>query len=90
MYIQRGAKWIVCNDDVYDMHGGFRAPGNGMIVAAIESGLQKSDGSGKIVPEKIVTGKPNPAIIDLIRGQHNISCALDKMIMIGDRPNTDI
>lgn len=89
MYIQRGAKWIVCNDDSFTMQSGYRAPGNGMIISAIEDGLKKSDGSG-LIAEKIVTGKPNPAIVDLIRGQHNITCDRRKMVMIGDRPNTDI
>ena len=89
MYLQRGAKWIVCNDDAFTMQSGYRAPGNGMTIAAIESGLKTADGKG-LICEKIVTGKPNPAIIDLIRGQHKIDCDLKKMVMIGDRPNTDI
>lgn len=34
-YIQKGAKWIVTNEDEYTNQGGLRAPGNGCIVAAI-------------------------------------------------------
>ena len=61
-----------------------------MIIAAIESGLKKPGGEG-LICEKIVTGKPNPAIFDLIRGQHNIAeSETSKFIMIGDRPDTDI
>jgi len=71
------------------MQSGYRAPGNGMIIAALADGLKAADGSG-LICEKIVTGKPNPAIVDLIRGQHNITCDRSKMVMIGDRPNTDI
>ena len=89
IYIQRGAKWICCNDDEFTMQSGYRAPGNGMIIAAIENSLQKPDGSG-LIAEKIVTGKPNPWIIDLVRNQHNITCDRTKMVMIGDRPDTDI
>ena len=44
-----------------------------------------------MICEKILTGKPNKEVIDLIRGQHHIpESDLPKMIMIGDRPNTDI
>ena len=90
MYIQKGAKWIVTNDDAFTMQHGLRAPGNGMIISAIESGLKNPGGEG-LICEKIITGKPNKSIIDLIRGQHNIpESELSKMVMIGDRPNTDI
>lgn len=89
-YLQKGAKWIVTNDDEFTMQSGFRAPGNGCIIAAIENGLKKADGNG-LICDKVVTGKPNPEIIDLIRGQHNIPKEkLPRMIMFGDRPNTDI
>ena len=71
------------------MQSGYRAPGNGMIIAAIENGLKKSDGTG-LICDKTVVGKPNPAIIDLVRCQHGIDCDLSRMVMIGDRPNTDI
>lgn len=89
-YIQKGAKWIVTNDDEFTMQGEFRAPGNGCIIAALENGLKKADGQG-LICEKFVTGKPNPEIVNLIRGQHKIPKEkLSKMIMFGDRPNTDI
>lgn len=78
------------NDDAFTMQHGFRAPGNGMIIGAIETGLKNPGGEG-LICEKIVTGKPNKSIIDLIRGQHGIpEGELSKMVMIGDRPNTDI
>jgi len=90
MYIQRGAKWIVTNEDGFTIQHGYRAPGNGLIIGALESGLKKAGGEG-LICEKIVTGKPNPAIFDLIRGQHNIpESETSKFIMIGDRPDTDI
>ena len=38
-----------------------------------------------------MTGKPSGEIVDLICGQHNIPADMkSKMVMIGDRPNTDI
>lgn len=90
MYIQRGAKFIVTNDDAYTMQSGYRAPGNGVCIAAIEKSLVGPGGKG-LICDKIVTGKPNPEIIDLIRGQHGIpESDLSKMLMIGDRADTDI
>ena len=53
------------------MQHGFRAPGCGLVIAALESGLKKPGGEG-LICEKIVTGKPNPAIFDLIMGHHQI------------------
>jgi hypothetical protein len=49
------------------MHHGYRIPGNGAIVAAVCNGLTKPDGTG-LICEKILTGKPNKQVIDLIRG----------------------
>ena len=60
-----------------------------MIIAALADGLKSADGTG-LICEKVVVGKPNPAIVDLIRAQNNITCDRSKMVMIGDRPNTDI
>lgn len=72
------------------MQQGFRVPGNGCLAAAIECTLRNAGGDG-LICEKIMTGKPNKAIIDLIRNQHSIPEEdLPKMLMIGDRPNTDI
>lgn len=72
------------------MQGGYRAPGNGCLVAALETSLRKA-GSSELICDKINTGKPNPEIIDLVRGQHSIpDFDLSKMVMIGDRPDTDI
>ena len=72
------------------MKDGLRYRGNGCIIAAIESGLQAPGGNG-LICDKIVTGKPNKAIVDLIRGQHGIpESTLSRMIMIGDRCDTDV
>lgn len=67
LYIQKGAKFVVTNEDEYTIQGGMRAPGNGSIVAALENGLRKPGGDG-LICEKIVTGKPSGAIVELIRG----------------------
>ena len=65
-------------------------PGNGITVAAIENSLKKP-GSDGLICEKIVVGKPDATIIDLICGQHDLTATdRSKMIMFGDRPNTDI
>ena len=89
-YIQRGAKWVVTNEDAFTMQHGLRAPGCGLVVQALEASLKKPGGQG-LICEKIVTGKPNPGIFDLILGQHNIDASeKPKMVMIGDRPDTDI
>lgn len=53
------------NEDEYDENEGYRFPGNGHIIAAIQNGLKKSDGSG-LICEKILTGKPNRAVVDII------------------------
>ena len=38
-----------------------------------------------------MVGKPNPDIIDIIRKDHDIpDSELDKFLMIGDNPTTDI
>lgn len=72
------------------MQSGFRAPGAGCVVKAIESSLIKP-GTDELICNKVVTGKPNPEIIDLIRGQHGIPEEhLSRMVMIGDRTDTDI
>lgn len=65
LYIQRGAKWIVTNEDEFVNNNHYRLPGNGHIIAALENGLKKSDGDG-LICEKIVTGKPNRAVVDII------------------------
>ena len=40
-------------------------PANGHIIAAIENGLKKTDGDG-LICEKIITGKPNKTVIEII------------------------
>jgi len=52
--------------------------------------LQNHDGNGYIC-DKLVVGKPNPNIVDIIRKEHDIpKSELDKFVMIGDNPKTDI
>jgi len=59
-------------------------------MALLEKTLAKTDGSG-ILTEKVMTGKPNPEIVNIIRNQHNIpKSELSKFIMLGDNPTTDI
>lgn len=53
-------------------------------------GLKDPSGEG-LICEKVCTGKPNPAIVDIIRKHHNIpESDLTKMVMIGDNCQTDI
>ena len=73
LYLQRGAKLIATNPDLFDSTaGGNRTPANGAIVACLEATAKKTDGKG-LICEKVVTGKPNPRIIDIIREDHDIS-----------------
>jgi ribonucleotide monophosphatase NagD (HAD superfamily) len=67
IYIQKGAKWIVTNDDSFTFQQGFRAPGNGCAANYLETCLKGSGGEG-LICEKFMTGKPDRAIVDLIRG----------------------
>ena len=70
--------------------GGNRTPANGAFVASLEATARHIDGKGLICP-KVVTGKPNDGIVDIIRKEHDIpEEELSKFIMIGDNPTTDI
>ena len=40
LYIQRGAKWIVTDEDAFTIQHGYRAPGAGMVIAAVEASLK--------------------------------------------------
>ena len=65
---------------------GNRIPGTGTIIKAVEETLKKADGDG-LICEKILTGKPNPGIVDIIRRDHDIDASeLSKFVMIGDNP----
>lgn len=60
------------------------------MVAFLEAFLKKSDGTG-LICDKIMVGKPNPGIVDIIREEHKIpESELPKFLMIGDNPGTDI
>ena len=91
LYLQKGAKWVVTNQDAYGRTAaGYRFPGNGCLTAYLETLLKKSDGPG-LICEKTNVGKPNPKIVDIIRSEHNIpESELPKFLMIGDNPATDI
>lgn len=90
IYLQKCKQWVVCNEDAYTIQHGYRAMGGGTLVAAVEYSLRKP-GSTELIVNKVVTGKPNPGIVELIRNHHDIPAeALDKFVMIGDRPDTDI
>lgn len=91
MYLQKGAKWVVTNEDAYGRTAaGYRFPGNGPMVAFLDTVLKNADGTG-LICEKVVVGKPNPNIVDIIRTDHNIpETELSKFLMIGDNPATDI
>lgn len=90
LYLQHGRKFIVTNEDAFGRtKNGNRSAATGSMVAAIEASLINGDGS--LLCEKVVTGKPNPTIVDIIREDHNIpSTELPKFVMIGDNPMTDI
>ena len=65
-------------------------PSNGCMVNFLGTMLQNHDGDGYIC-DKLVVGKPNPNIVDIIRKEHDIPRSeLDKFVMIGDNPKTDI
>jgi ribonucleotide monophosphatase NagD (HAD superfamily) len=44
-----------------------------------------------LICDKVVTGKPNPQVVDIIMKQHNIpKSELSKFVMFGDNPTADI
>ena len=79
------------NEDGYGYQHGLRVPGNGAFNSAIEMSLRKPGSDTELICEKYNVGKPNPSIVDMIINQHNLpSDCRDKMVMIGDRPDTDL
>eukprot|EP00347_Sterkiella_histriomuscorum_P020427 403337848 len=89
MYIQtHGAKFIATNGDAYDNVNGRKMPGAGAMVNSILYTLDQADKSRESFKPEII-GKPNPYVIELIMKENQI-CDKSKMIMIGDRPDTDI
>lgn len=80
--IHKHSKFIATNQDAGIKNGRFLMPGAGTIVSAI----QKASGV-----KAITIGKPNSFSLDYIMEENKIPlCAKDKMIMIGDRLETDI
>jgi len=56
----------------------------------VEKTLENSTGDG-LICDKVIVGKPNKMIIDIILKDHNIDKSeLSKFIIIGDNPSTDI
>lgn len=62
-YIQKGTKCFGTNPDRYTMIGGYKVPGCGSIIAAIES---STDTKVEII------GKPNTFIIDKLIKEHGL------------------
>ena len=104
MYIHTGgAKFIACNDDAYDMVRDRRMPGAGAMVASIRYTLGQLDqensstrhdsdqGDNENIDrsDPLVIGKPNPWVVDLIQKERDCPDK-SRMIMIGDRLDTDI
>lgn len=90
IYLQKCKQWVVCNEDAYTIQHGYRAMGGGTLVAAVEYSLRKP-GTTELICNKVVAGKPNPGIVELIRNHHDIPVEeLYKFVMVGDRPDTDI
>ena len=58
------------------------------MVEGIKITLSNEEGNLEGVSPEVI-GKPNPFSIDLIMREHNI-LKKDKIIMIGDRPDTDM
>lgn len=74
-------KFIACNLDAsYPIENGYRMPGCGPIVKAIESA------SGRKVD--FIIGKPDPFMVDLIVRDHNLS--KDSLFIVGDTEESDI
>jgi 4-nitrophenyl phosphatase len=65
-------------------------PSTGSLAALVETTLVDSKGDG-LICNKVVAGKPNPVVIDILMKQHNIpKSELNKFVMFGDNPSTDI
>lgn len=81
--IQAGkAKFFATNDDPFDIIGGKRSPGAGVMVNSIYLSLNDAE-----LP--VVLGKPNPYAWKLICREHGITEG-QKALMTGDRMDTDI
>ena len=64
-------------------------PIEGGFASLLETTLKGAD--GKLLCEKVLTGKPNPGIVKQLLKEHNIDeSELSKFIMIGDNPQSDI
>jgi len=72
LYLQHGATWIITNDDNYTKTDKLkRMPGNGCMVNFLGTMLKTPSGDGYIC-DKVLVGKPNPNIVNIIMKEHNI------------------
>lgn len=85
--IQKGAKFMCTNGDAWDNIGGKKLPGAGLMVQAIREGISKRQ--NEPLCEPIIAGKPNPYAVEIICQDNGIQNR-EKMIMFGDRQDTDI
>jgi len=91
LYLQHGATWIITNDDGHaKTNKNKRYPGNGCMVNFLGTMLKNPSGQGYIC-DKVLVGKPNPNIVDIIMKEHDIpETERSKFLMMGDNPATDI
>jgi ribonucleotide monophosphatase NagD (HAD superfamily) len=78
-HIQNGIKLFGTNPDKFINLGGYKLPGNGAILAAIEASCHT---------QAEIMGKPNSYILDYIVKKDNLN--KKECIMVGDSRETDI
>lgn len=85
--LQRNPKAFLCvtNEDAFVKLDGYCIPGNGAIATSIRYCLETACGTGR---DYIVTGKPDPRIVDFILEKCNVDKS--RCLMVGDRLDTDI
>jgi 4-nitrophenyl phosphatase len=75
--VRSGARFIATNDDATYPTGHGVEPGNGALVAAVETATGT---------RALVAGKPYKAMADLVR---SLLPPGERVVMVGDRPDTD-
>jgi len=77
--IQGGTRYIVTNLDAsLPVQGGYE-PGSGAIAAALTTATST---------EPALVGKPSPIIVEM--ALKHLGVERDRVVMVGDRPNTDV
>lgn len=72
------------------MVNGRKLPGAGAMVESIMNSLNGEDGGARTERPEVI-GKPNPYTLELIMQEHGFKSEdRSKMVMIGDRMDTDI